>query len=339
MSYLSIGLLSCVLCLVLLGRPALHALIPGRLAAAGVARVGGLAMMLGLAVAGGLAAFVPVGTSGAPAAGILPALAGIALIFLVGLADDVHPLSPPAKLAGQTAAAGVAWLLGLQAGFISDPAVNCAFTVFCLVGGANAFNLIDGVDGLAGGVALIAGATIFFMARNGGNVEAAVLAAALTGAAVGLFWFNLPPARVFMGDSGSNLLGFGLVAVTIHMSGSAGGFADFSAGIAVLAVPIVETATTIGRRLIHGQSPLKGDLNHIHHRLLRQGLPVGAVLGLFFGATLVIGGVVLFGGDLATEPLDLTLRSWSAVGVLLLAGSLFVYLHTRLAPAPGKRGR
>ena len=318
MSYLSIGLLTSVLTLVALFRFA------GRAATSkSVPRSGGVAMALAIGVSGLLAAVIPIGSSHVPAAGLLPALAGGFLIFLIGRIDDLRPLPPIVKLVGQIGAATLSYSLGLRAGFIPEGPWNQVFTVFCLVGGANALNLIDGVDGLAAGIAAIAAATLFFIARDLGNVNAAVLAVSLTGGALAFSWFNLPPARVYMGDAGSNLLGFGLAAVPLLLSWSPDGFANFSVAILLLAVPIVDTATTIIRRLALGRSPLVGDHDHIHHRLLRRGWPVGAVLLFFHGITLLIAVAIRFGESILSISVDRTLVAWLALSSLLILSAVF----------------
>jgi UDP-N-acetylmuramyl pentapeptide phosphotransferase/UDP-N-acetylglucosamine-1-phosphate transferase len=214
LSYLSIGLLVCLLTLVahwLLAARAPEGASPSR---AGGIVVAGAALFLGF-----LATRLPIGAAHVPAAGLVPVLAGASLIALIGWIDDHRPLPPLLKLAGQVAAAAITYGLGLSAGFMAPGWFNAALVIFCLVGGANALNLVDGVDGLAGAVSLIAAATIFAVARNAGNIEAAVLAAALAGGMLAFLWQNLPPARVYLGDGGSNFVGFTLAALPLLLSG------------------------------------------------------------------------------------------------------------------------
>lgn len=323
-SYLSIGLLSSLLTLAVLlyflsGRWS-RAVLPAPV----IPRSGGVAIALAIAATGLIAVNVPIGSSHTPAAGILPALAGGLLVFLIGWMDDLRPLPPLVKLMGQVAAAATAYALGLRAGFIPDGPLDASFTIFCLVGGANAVNLIDGMDGLAAGIAAIVSGTFFFIARDLGHVDAAVLAAALAGASLAFAWLNLPPARVFMGDSGSNLLGFGLASIPLLMSSGVDGFGNFSSAIVLLAVPIAETATTIVRRVATRRSPLQGDLKHIHHRLLGQGWSQGAVLALFYGTTLALAFVIRFGHSISLPPIGRTLVAWLALGSLLLVSCVYI---------------
>jgi UDP-GlcNAc:undecaprenyl-phosphate/decaprenyl-phosphate GlcNAc-1-phosphate transferase len=179
-SYLLIGLVSAfttltLLCAILLARGSRRGV------AGGPTRTGGLAMAAALGAVALFATTRPIGTEQLPAAGMAPALAGGLLVFFLGWVDDLRPLPPIVKLLGQIVAASVAYALGLRAGFIADGGLDWAFTVFCLVGGSNALNLIDGMDGLAGSVAAVASTIFFFMARDLGNVDAAALAVALAG--------------------------------------------------------------------------------------------------------------------------------------------------------------
>jgi UDP-GlcNAc:undecaprenyl-phosphate GlcNAc-1-phosphate transferase len=323
-SYLTVALLTCLAALLGLS---LLARTTGS-ARARPARSGGLAIGLAALAVGLLATRLPVGTAQLPALDLLPVLAGAALIFLIGALDDARPLHPVVKLAGQILAASVTCALGLSTGFLDPGPLNVAFTMFCLVGGANALNIIDGVDGLAGGIAVVAAGAGFFLARDAGNLPGAVLAAALLGGSAAFLWLNLPPARVYMGDAGSNFLGFGLAAVPLLLSHGPAGFGNFSATMLLLAVPIVETATSIVRRAVRGRSPLRRDEGHIHHRLLRQGWPVGAILGLAWGVTLALAVMNrVTAPDLAAASVDRAAAAWIALGALLLASGIYVGWH------------
>lgn len=302
-------------------------------------RLGGLALSVATLLVAFLATRLPIGALQGPAAGLIPVLAGGSLIGLIGWMDDRRPLSPLVKLSGQILAATVTYALGLSAGFLEPGWGNGILTVFCLVGGANALNLIDGVDGLAGGVSLIAAGAAFALARNAGQIDASVLAAALAGGSLAFLWLNLPPARVYLGDAGSNFLGFCLAALPLLMSSGSRGFEHFSAVMLLLAVPIVETATTIGRRLLAGRNPLLRDRKHIHHRLLRQGWSVGAVLLLACGITLLLAAIVLLAADWMTGrgSTPRTILAWSLLLALLVVSSLYVGRHGHRLPASPKR--
>ncbi len=338
MSYLTVALTVCLLTLVWL-----RLLVPRGMAPATSderpPRLGGLALSVATLLVAFLATRLPIGALQGPAAGLIPVLAGGSLIGLIGWMDDRRPLSPLVKLSGQILAATVTYALGLSAGFLEPGWGNGILTVFCLVGGANALNLIDGVDGLAGGVSLIAAGAAFALARNAGQIDASVLAAALAGGSLAFLWLNLPPARVYLGDAGSNFLGFCLAALPLLMSSGSRGFEHFSAVMLLLAVPIVETATTIGRRLLAGRNPLLRDRKHIHHRLLRQGWSVGAVLLLACGITLLLAAIVLLAADWMTGrgSTPRTILAWSLLLALLVVSSLYVGRHGHRLPASPKR--
>jgi UDP-GlcNAc:undecaprenyl-phosphate GlcNAc-1-phosphate transferase len=170
----------------------------------------------------------------------------------------------------------------------------------------------------------VASTTFFFIARDLGQLDAAALAVALAGCSLGFLWLNLPPARVYMGDSGSNLLGFGLASVPLLLSRGGEGFGNFSVTILLLAVPIADTATTILRRLMLRRSPLLGDHGHVHHRLLRQGWSQGAVIAFLGGLTLAIALLVGFGHSIAMASGDRTLAAWLAMLSLVVLSSIYM---------------
>jgi UDP-GlcNAc:undecaprenyl-phosphate GlcNAc-1-phosphate transferase len=157
-------------------------------------------------------------------------------------------------------------------------------TVVWLVGIANALNLIDGMDGLAGGIGAFAAAAMGTMALLQGSARGAVLAFALLGALLAFLIYNFPPARIFMGDSGSLFLGLTLAALPL-----AGGiprsaaFGSLIVPVTLLTVPILDTATAIIRRLRHRRSIISPDKQHIHHKLLAMGLSERQILTVIYG--------------------------------------------------------
>jgi UDP-GlcNAc:undecaprenyl-phosphate GlcNAc-1-phosphate transferase len=335
LSYLSIALIVCLLTLV-----SQWFLLPRKSAVRPApSRTGGIVLAAAALLLGFLATRLPIGAAQLPATRLLPVLAGAGLVALIGWIDDRRPLAPGLKLAGQVLAASITYGLGLSAGFLEPGLPNALLVVFCLVGGANALNLLDGVDGLAGSVTLVAASAAFALARNAGNIDAAVLAAALAGGALAFLWQNLPPARIYLGDAGSNFLGFTLAAIPLLLSSGARGFEHFSAALLLLAVPIVETATSIGRRLAAGRSPLSRDRQHIHHRLLRQGWTIGGVVGLASGITALLGGLVLVGASAFAGPASglRTLLNWSLLAALLVVSSLYVGWHAGRLASSSKR--
>ena len=229
-------------------------------------------------------------------------LAGVLVIVATGVLDDVRGLGPFAKLGLQIVAAGIAVAGGyglggvtnpLTGGFITLGALGPLLTIAWIVGLTNAFNLIDGLDGLAAGVALIAAATLFAIALNEGRADAACLWATLGGALVGFLRYNFNPASIFLGDAGSLFLGY-VFAVLSLQSLQKGATAVVVLGpLLALGLPIMEMGLTFLRRvLVSGMaSVLRADREHIHHRLIARGMTHrNAVLTLYVVCAL-LGGV------------------------------------------------
>jgi UDP-GlcNAc:undecaprenyl-phosphate GlcNAc-1-phosphate transferase len=266
-----------------------------------VPRLGGVAVVggagLGLWIADSVSEAVSL-------VALLPVLGGAAIVFAIGVVDDLRPRSPWLKLALELLAACV-----VVAGGIAITSVTLLGTTFSLgplsylvtvlwiVGLTNAFNLIDGVDGLAAGIALISGSTCAFIsALRGNDAEAAVLVA-LAGAAAGFLPWNLPPARIFLGDGGSLVFGFTLAVTAI--TGLQKGATALSSGAVLLlfALPIIEVLVSLVRRSVKGArrqgvrgllEVLAPDQEHLHHRLLASGMTPVGVLGLLYALTLAL---------------------------------------------------
>jgi UDP-GlcNAc:undecaprenyl-phosphate GlcNAc-1-phosphate transferase len=318
-------------------------------------RLGGLAMYAGLAagllVAGQLPFLSTVSRSyGEPRAVLI---AG-ALICLLGAVDDKWPIDALTKFAGQVAAASVMVLLGIQLSFallpngntwILGPETAVPLTVLLTVVLVNAMNFIDGLDGLAAGVAGIAALAEFaysyhISVTNGlyRGTPATLLAVATAGVCVGFLPHNFNPARQFMGDSGSMLIGLLLAATVTSVTGevSYGGIAGADklpsliplfVPLLVLAVPFVDLLLAVVRRTRARRSPFSPDKMHLHHRLLEIGHShVRAVLLMWFWAALLgFGGVLV---QFSSQPLII---------ILVVAGLAAVSLF--LVRMPGKAGK
>jgi UDP-GlcNAc:undecaprenyl-phosphate GlcNAc-1-phosphate transferase len=257
---------------------------------------GGLAIFVGVAAALGVSRLVPALRGIHEASSDQDAALAAALVIVaVGLLDDVKGLSPLGKLAGQVLSAGVLVLLGVQllyfylpgAGtIVLTPDLAVELTVLWVLAMINSVNLIDGLDGLAAGmVAIAAGAFFVYMEQTpgvGGQAStAALLSAVVAGASIGFLPWNLHPAKIFMGDTGSMLLGLLMAVATISGVGrslagpSPGDFAVFAIPIAVpllvLAVPLLDVLLAVVRRVRHGVGIGHADKQHIHHRLLDIG--------------------------------------------------------------------
>ncbi len=256
-----------------------------------VPRVGGVPILAACVLAIGLLLLSPLAGGEVVQAGlplawrIFPAAA---LVFLVGLLDDLRSLKPWHKFAAQIAAAYIAFWAGVQitgvAGIAIPPWLSLPVTLFWLAGCSNAFNLIDGVDGVAAGAGLFATVTILLGALLHGNMPLALATAPLAGALAGFLRYNFNPASIFLGDSGSLTLGFLLGCYAVIWGQKSATMLGMTAPLMALAVPLLDTVVAMGRRLLRGEPIYRADLGHIHHRLLQRGLTPRRVALLLYGA-------------------------------------------------------
>ncbi len=223
---------------------------------------------------------------------------GVVVMFGVGLADDIFSLNPRVKLIWQIIAACVVAASGLLLSIIQNPFVRNGFiefgiwaypiTVFYLVAFANIINLIDGLDGLASGISALSAATIFAFSMFAGRLEAAVLSIIVVGVCLGFLVWNRHPASVFMGDSGSLLLGLVLGIISLLAVARSTLFISLLVPIMAAGVPVIDTAVAIIRRLRAHQPIDAPDKGHIHHRLMKAGFSQGATVGIMWGWTAVL---------------------------------------------------
>jgi UDP-GlcNAc:undecaprenyl-phosphate GlcNAc-1-phosphate transferase len=210
------------------------------------------------------------------------------VIFAVGFADDVLGLRPWQKLAGEGVAAALAISAGVHmtsiAGFSFHPVAGGVITFIWLIGCANAINLIDGVDGLASGIALLAAATMLVAALLNGQIGLAIATLPLAGALLGFLRYNFNPASIFLGDCGSLTLGFLLGCYGVLWSEKSATILGITAPLMALAVPLLDTSLSIFRRFLRQQPIFGADRSHIHHRLLSRGLKPRRVALLLYAA-------------------------------------------------------
>ena len=269
-------------------------------------RVGGLIIFVAFCSAPFLAARL----SASVAALVDPkwqAIAGLAaaafLVFLLGYLDDLRELSLPVKAGGLAAAAIVLYALGYRLGEVSLPGggtfhlglLDLPATVLWIFLVTNAVNLLDGHDGVASGVALLAAAVLAFIAADLNHGLVAVLFAALAGAVAGFLPFNFPAASKFLGDSGALLLGVLLAALSISGFVDETGRVPLYIPLVALGVPLLDTGLAFSRRLLNGRNPLSADEDHVHHRMARllgmRPRPVALTLyaySLLFAGTAVV---------------------------------------------------
>ncbi len=225
----------------------------------------------------------------------------VAVMFLTGLLDDWMDLRPKHKLVGQTLAAGLAYWAGVRILTLPDPLVWLEFglTVLWLVLCANAFNLIDGSDGLAGSVGLLSSVGLVAMALVLDYPALALLFAPLAGGLAAFLRENWPPARVFMGDSGSLTIGFLLGCGGAALSRRYGDGTGLLAAVLLLALPLAEVAISTLRRSLRGRPVFEADCQHIHHQLRQAGCDARSVLmqtGVFTALGVLVASSLFFLG-------------------------------------------
>lgn len=244
-----------------------------------IPRVGGVAIALSYALT--FAAQFALNFNSRPGLGtivpdIISFLPAAAIVFLVGLLDDIAGLKPWQKLAGQTVAAAVAFLGGVHVqafgGHAFAPWLSLPLTIGWLIACTNALNLIDGMDGLAAGVGLFATCTTLIAALIQQNMTLALVTMPLAGCLLGFLRYNFNPATIFLGDSGSLLTGFLLGCYGVLWSNKAATILGMTAPLMALSIPLLDTSLAIARRFLRQRPIFEADRNHIHHRLLDRGL-------------------------------------------------------------------
>ena len=270
-------------------------------------RIGGLGIFLGFVVAIGVSFALPVDRFQIEVERIVLLLVGATIVVGVMAFDDIVGIAPIPKLVLQVAAAALVvvprWRGG-DYGIIIEQfnapwvgtvhlpiAVAVLFTIFWIVGMMNAVNWSDGLDGLAGTIALVASIVLFlhtyFRPAGDPQFTISLLAIALAGAILGFLPFNWHPSRIIMGDSGAMFLGFALATISVI------GGAKIATTLLAMGIPILDTAWVIVYRVMHGRSPIVADRGHLHHRLLDAGLSQPQVVGCFGLLTAVFGASAL----------------------------------------------
>jgi UDP-GlcNAc:undecaprenyl-phosphate GlcNAc-1-phosphate transferase len=221
------------------------------------------------------------------------------IIVIGGILDDKWELKPYQKLFFQLLASTVLIIMGLRIEMITNPFgslgpyidigfLSIPLTVIWIIGITNALNLIDGLDGLAAGVALISTLTILLIAIMKDRVGAAYLTAILSGAIAGFLPYNFNPATIFLGDTGAQLLGFLLAAISIEGAIKSATIFSVIVPIFIIGIPIFDTLFAIVRRKLNGKPIMQADRGHLHHRLLDMGLTQKqAVLVMYLISTIL----------------------------------------------------
>ena len=258
-----------------------------------IPRLGGLAIFLGFILSVVLFADISCQVQGI--------LLGSVVIVIVGVIDDIVPLSAIIKLVVQIIAALVAVFHGVVIEVLSNPVVfsssdyirfgfmSIPVTVIWIVAITNSVNLIDGLDGLAVGVSTISSVTMLIIALVVSDINVAVIMSALAGACLGFLPYNLNPAKIFMGDTGALLLGYILATVSILGLFKFYAVISFAVPFLVIGLPLFDTVFAVLRRVLSGRSPMSPDRGHFHHRLIDMGLSQKQAVAILYAISAVLG--------------------------------------------------
>ena len=228
----------------------------------------------------------------------------VVIVFLTGAIDDVRNLKPRQKLLGQILAACVAAASGLVIGNVANPFtaelipigwLAYPITVVYLVAFTNVINLIDGLDGLAAGITAISCAAMFYLSYEAHQIDAAVLACILAGCCLGFLRYNLNPASIFMGDCGSNMLGFLLGVIALLGVNRVAAATTLIVPLVIAGVPIIDTFAAIVRRRRGHTAISQADTGHIQHRLIKQGFDQRQAALMIYGWSILLaaGAIIM----------------------------------------------
>jgi UDP-GlcNAc:undecaprenyl-phosphate GlcNAc-1-phosphate transferase len=276
--------------------------------------LGGLAVAVGLVAVGGIAA----GASGE----LLTVLLGGLALGIMGLLDDRWTVGPRVKLVVEAGAGVALWLAGVRAGLFGIYFLDLALTVFWVIAITNVVNMLDNMDGLSSGVAAITAFTFFFVAAGRGEYLVAGFALAVAGASLGFLAHNFPPARIFLGDAGTLLLGFLLAAIGLKLDlVGENGLVRTAIPVLALGVPIFDAALVILARY-RGRRPVYvGGKDHSSHRLVAAGLSIRSVVMLTYGVQVGASALALWlleAPAQAALAVVLAVAAAGAAGVVLL---------------------
>lgn len=257
-------------------------------------------------------------------------LLGSIMIVILGVLDDILTLKALPKFLVQIAAAGVAVYHGCTIQFISNPNVfsNVSYlnlnwlsipvTIIWIVAITNAVNFIDGLDGLAVGVSAISTASLLIIALMVGEVNIAVILAALLGACLGFIPYNKNPAKIFMGDTGATFLGFILATLSVQGLFKLYAIISFAVPFLVLGIPIFDICFAFLRRIAKGQNPMVADRGHVHHRLIDMGFSQKQAVAISYMLTAILGLAAV----LLTSSGEL--KALILIGAIIIVGAIGV---------------
>lgn len=287
-----------------------------------IPRLGGLAIYIGFMAA--VLFCVPVRHE------LLALLLGCTAIVALGIWDDICNIPAKVKLVGQIVAACIPIAFGIQIEWLTNPfgtlivlpeLVAVPVTIFWIIGFTNTVNLIDGLDGLAAGVSFIASVSMFLLAYTMNQYLPAMIIVAMAGAALGFLQYNFNPAKIFMGDTGSMLLGYTMaVAAVLGLVKTAATIALVVPLIA-LGLPILDTLFAIIRRKMSGVPIFQPDKGHLHHRLLALGMSQKQAVLIMYFVSIVLGIVALFVANVNYQ---------TGIATVLVVLAVIIYTAKRL---------
>lgn len=272
-------------------------------------------------------------------------LAGVLIIFVTGLVDDLYGLSPMRKFFGEicavlaTMAVGNLYIRTLgdlfgQGEIILPFWIALPFTVVAIVGVVNAFNLIDGLDGLAGGVSVISLAGFGLLAFLSGNLEVQIVCVALVGAMLGFLRYNFFPARIFMGDAGSLMVGFIISFLALYLTQLGSSQIQPVVPLLVVGLPVADAVWVMISRLCSGKNPFAADRTHIHHKFLALGIEHSHTVILMYSISLFWAATALL---LRDQPAVLLLSGYLTVSILSYAALRVLRSQRHLLQAPVRK--
>jgi UDP-GlcNAc:undecaprenyl-phosphate/decaprenyl-phosphate GlcNAc-1-phosphate transferase len=357
--YVALFLTSAVLCLALALRVRRCAVARGWVAqpdsdrhvhTTPVPRLGGVAIFVTFMLLAGVALLLPK-SSGLvltiPVRTVVSILSASCIVFLLGLYDDVRVAGPYLKFGVQAVSATILWFGGvgishfdlLSNGRSLQTAVGLPLTIFWVLLITNAFNLIDGLDGLAAGSAIFSTLVVFVSSLLAPNATVALLAIVLAGAILGFLRLNFHPATIFLGDSGSMFIGFMLAALALAGSQKAPTMIAVAIPVLSFGLPILDVCLAVSRRFLGGKPLFSADRDHIHHKLLKRGLSQRGVVLVLYGVTAVFAllSLILMHDAALIALVLIVIGLGIALGVQYLGYPEFSELQEAFGRASGKK--
>ena len=259
-------------------------------------------------------------------------LLGALIVVSMGVVDDSKTLSAKVKLLFQIMAAAVVVFCGVTVDYISVPSfiseggiynlgwIKYPITILWIVAVTNAVNLIDGLDGLAAGVSSIATFSLFFISVIQDNVEAAVISAALAGGCLGFLPYNMNPAKIFMGDTGSQFLGFMLAIISVLGLSKGAVIISFLVPFVILGLPLFDTSFAILRRILQRRPIMEADRGHLHHKLMDKGFSQKQTVAILYVISIVLSVIAVLVAQTGTDQI-----LWIGFSVVIIVVIGFIF--------------